>query len=85
MGVEKFQTYSSSIGGLTLWAHASVASPENFSSTIDLRKWRANVTLSSETGEIIAKVEGLQFQKATPESLRRVRWPTRVGAFMWGS
>ena len=63
VGVEKYQIYKTA--GLTLWAHASVVTPENGSSKIT----KANVTLCNETGELVAQVEGLQLKKVNAESL----------------
>ncbi|MEM1168904.1 MAG: SDR family NAD(P)-dependent oxidoreductase [Cyanobacteria bacterium P01_H01_bin.35] len=67
VGVEKFKIYG--VVGASLWAHASIAKEENRSSVIGGEIWKANVTLSNQAGEIIAKVEGLQFRKANAENL----------------
>ncbi|NEP72539.1 MAG: SDR family NAD(P)-dependent oxidoreductase [Okeania sp. SIO2G4] len=67
VGVEKFKIYG--IVGASLWAHASIAKEENRSSVIGGEIWKANVILSNQAGEIIAKVEGLQFRKANAENL----------------
>ncbi|MGD1702713.1 SDR family NAD(P)-dependent oxidoreductase [Dapis sp. BLCC M229] len=67
VGIDRFQTYSTS--GLSLWAYASVESLENLSSKEHSGIWKANVTLSSESGEIIAEIFGLRLKQGSPETL----------------
>ncbi|NEP77742.1 MAG: acyltransferase domain-containing protein [Okeania sp. SIO3B3] len=65
VGVEELNTYSQP--GKYLWAHASISSEEN--DVTQKGSLKANVILSDEKGEVIAKIIGLKVKLASKEAL----------------
>ncbi|NEP88097.1 MAG: SDR family NAD(P)-dependent oxidoreductase [Okeania sp. SIO2C2] len=63
VGIEKFKVYKKP--GVSLYAHASVTPPK----VKRPESLTASVTIVSASGEIIAKVKGLQLKRATKQSL----------------
>ena len=68
VGVEELTTYSQP--GKYLWAHASISSEGNEENDVTQKgSLKANVILSDEKGEVIAKIIGLRVKLASKEAL----------------